>query len=114
VPVAAVLRHAGSALLGVLVALAAVGVHRSLFPLGLLLAVATTWAVPWRQLRSAWPRTAASYCAGWLAMFALVLAGRPEGDYAVAGDLAGYALMATGFLLVVVGIVALAGSSRHG
>ena len=108
----AVLRHAGCLLLGVLVALGAVGVHRSAFPLGVLLAVAATWAVPWWLLRSAWPRTAASYCVGWLAMFALVVAGRPEGDYALAGDLAGYALMAAGFALVVVGIVALAGSSR--
>ena len=106
------LRHAGSLLLGALVALAAVGVHRSLFPLGVLLAVATTWAVPWWQLRSRWPRTAASYCLGWLGMFAVVVAGRPEGDYAVAGDLAGYALMAAGFGLVV-GVVALAGFSRR-
>ena len=108
----ALLRHAGCLLLGGLVALAAVGVHRSMFPLGLLLAVATTWAVPWWQLRSPWPRTAASYCVGWLAMFAVVVVGRPEGDYALAGDLAGYSLMGAGFLLVVIGIVALAGSSR--
>jgi hypothetical protein len=109
----ALLRHACCVMLGVLVALAAVGVHRSLFPLGLLLAVATTWAVPWWQLRSPWPRTAASYCVGWLALFAVVVVGRPEGDYALAGDLPGYALMAAGFALVVVGIVALAGSSRR-
>ncbi len=72
-------------LLGALVALAAVWVHRSLFPLGLVLAVATTWAVPWRLLLSRWPRTAASYVAGWLALFGLVVAGRPECDYALAG-----------------------------
>jgi hypothetical protein len=98
--------------LGVLVALGAVVSHRSLFPLGLVLAVATSWAVPWRLLLSRWPRTAASYVAGWLALFAVVIAGRPEGDYAVAGDVAGYSLMGAGFVLVVVGIVALAGSSR--
>jgi hypothetical protein len=107
------LRHAGCVLLGALVALAAVGVHRSLLPLGLLLALSTTGAVPWWQLRSPWPRTAASYCVGWLGMFAVVVAGRPEGDYALAGDLPGYALMAAGFLLVVVGVVALAGGSRR-
>jgi hypothetical protein len=106
------LRHAGCVLLGVLVALAAVGVHRSLPPLGLLLAVATTWAVPWWLLRSRWRRTAASYCLGWLVMLGVVVAGRPEGDYVLAGDLAGYALMAAGFLVVVVGVVALAGGSR--
>ena len=85
----ALLRHACCVLLGLLVALAAVGVHRSLFPLGLLLAVATTCAVPWWLLRSPWPRTAASYCVGWLALFAVVVVGRPEGDYALAGDLPG-------------------------
>jgi hypothetical protein len=108
----AVLRHAGCLVLGVLVAVAAVGVHRSVPPWGLLLAVATTWAVPWRLLLSRWPSTAASYVVGWLGLFVLVVVGRPEGDYALAGDLAGYALMVAGFVLVVVGIVALAGSSR--
>jgi len=109
----ALLRHAVCVVLGVLVALAAVGVHRSVPPWGLLLAVATTWAVPWRLLLSRWPGTAASYVVGWLGLFALVVVGRPEGDYALAGDLRGYSLMAAGFVLVVVGIVAVAGSSRR-
>lgn len=107
------LRHVACVLLGVLVALAAVGVHRSLFPVGLLLAVAATWAVPWWQRGSSWPRTAASYALGWLGMFAVVVVGRPEGDYVLAGDLAGYSLMAAAFVLLVAGFVALSGSSRR-
>ena len=104
-------RHAGCVLLGLLVALGAVAVHRLFFPWGLLLAVAATWAVPWRLLLSRSPRTAASYVVGWLALFALVVAGRPEGDYVLAGDLPGYTLMAAGFVLIVVGIVSIAGRS---
>jgi hypothetical protein len=41
-----------------------------------------------------------------------VVAGRPEGDYALAGDVEGYTMLGAGFLLVVVGIVSLAGSRR--
>jgi len=105
------LRTVGCLLLGALVALGAVGVHRSLPPWGLLLAVATTLAVPWRLLLSRWPATATAYVVGWAAVFALVVVGRPEGDYALAGDLAGYSLMAAGFVLVIVGVAAVTGSS---
>ena len=107
-----VVRHAGCVLLGMLVALGAVAVHRSSFPSGLLLALATTWAVPWWLRLSRWPATVASYVVGWLALFALVVMGRPEGDYVLAGDLPGYALMAGGFVLIVVGVVSIGGSAR--
>ena len=60
------LRHGAALLLGALVALASVAVHRSAFPFGLLLAVVTTYAVPWWLLRSTRPRTAPSFVAGWL------------------------------------------------
>jgi hypothetical protein len=93
----------------VVVAIAAVAVHRSVFPLGLLLSVVTSYAVPWWLLRGATPRTAASYVLGWLGAFAFVVAGRPEGDFALAQDLRGLSLMAAGVGLVVVGAVGLAG-----
>ena len=99
------LRHVGAFVLGVAVAIAAVVVHRWLFPVGLLLAVVTTYAVPLRLLASRWPRLASSYSLGWLALFALVMAGRPEGDYAIAGDVQGYTVMAAGLGLVLVAIV---------
>ncbi|NUR08737.1 MAG: hypothetical protein HOQ45_17240 [Nocardioidaceae bacterium] len=99
------LRHLGALLAGAAVAFVAVLVHGSAFPVGLLVAVAATYAVPLRLLRSRWPRTASTYALGWLGVFAVVLAGRPEGDYLVAGDLAGYAFMAAGFGLVLVAIL---------
>ncbi len=101
------LRHAAALLLGALVALASVAVHRSAFPLGLLLAVVTTYAVPWWLLRSTRPRTAATYVAGWLVVFGFVVTGRPEGDYAIAQDVKGLTLMLAGLGLVVVGVVSL-------
>ena len=103
------LRHLACLVVGLVVALAAVIVHRSLFPVGLLLGVATSFAVPSWLLRSRRPRTAGSYVVGWLAALVYVLIGRPEGDYVVAGDLRGYLLLATGLALVVVGLVSWAG-----
>ncbi len=98
---------------GALVALAALTVHRGLFPLGLLLAVATTYAVPWWLLRSPHPRTATTYVAGWLAVFAVAVTGRPEGDYVLAQDLRGITLMLAGIGLVVVGVVGLTGRRQR-
>ncbi len=108
------LRHLACFVVGAAVALGAVLVHRSAFPLGLVLSLATTFAVPWWLFGSARPRTAASYVVGWLLVLGLVVAGRPEGDYALESDLDGYAMLGAGFLLVVVGIVAIAGRRRPG
>ena len=74
-------RHVVALLVGAAVALASLAAHRSLFPLGLLVALATTYAVPWWLLRSRHPRTAASYAVGWIAVLAVAVTGRPEGDY---------------------------------
>jgi hypothetical protein len=107
-----VLRHGAALLLGAVVGLAAVVVHRSLVPLGLLLALAATFVTAWWFQRSSRPRTAASYAAGWFAVLLVVLLGRPEGDYAVAADPPGFALLAGGLVLVVVALVALVGGRR--
>ena len=104
-----VLRHVAALLVGALVALAAVAVHRSAFPLGLLLGVVTSYAVAWWLLRSSVPRTASSYALGWLAVFAVVVTGRPEGDFALAQDLRGLSLMVAGFGIVVVAVVGFTG-----
>ena len=104
-----VLSHVAALVVGVLVAVATVAVHRSAFPLGLLLGVVTSYAVPWWLLRGRNPRTASSYALGWLAVFAVVVAGRPEGDFALAQDLRGLLLMAAGVGLVVVAVVGLTG-----
>jgi hypothetical protein len=113
-PGVAVLRHVMALVLGVLVAVASVVVHRTSFPLGLVLALVTTFAVAGWLLRSRHPRTAASYAAGWLATLLLVLLGRPEGDYALVSDLPGYALMLAGLPIFVVGLVGLTGGRRAG
>ena len=108
------LRHAAALLLGLIVSLASVTLHRSAFPLGLVLALATTYALAWWLLRSAHPRTATTYVAGWLAMFAVVLRGRPEGDFALAQDLKGVLLMVAGLGLVAIGAAGLPGRRRSG
>lgn len=103
------LRHALCLVLGAAVALASILAHRTAFPFGLLLALATSFAVPWWLVRSRHPRTATTYAVGWLAVLALGVAGRPEGDFVLAGDVRGYTLMAAGFVMVLVGIVSLTG-----
>jgi hypothetical protein len=106
------LRHVAALLVGGLVAVAAVAVHRSAFPLGLLLSIVTSYAVPWWLLRGRTPRTASAYALGWLAVFAVVVAGRPEGDFALAQDLRGLSLMVASLGLVVVAVVGLTGGRR--
>lgn len=106
----ALLRHAAALVVGVLVGLAAVAVHRDAPPAGMLLAVVTSLALPWRLRVSRFPRTASTYAGGWLALFAVVVLGRPEGDFALASDVRGYGLMTTGMVLVVVGLVGLVGT----
>jgi Family of unknown function (DUF6113) len=107
-----VLRHGAALVLGVVVGLAAVIVHRAAFPLGLLLALVATFATAWWCQRSPRPRTAATFAAGWLAVLLVVLLGRPEGDYAVAADVPGFALLAGGLVLFLVALVVLAGGRR--
>jgi hypothetical protein len=103
-------RHFGALLLGALVALAAVGVHRTVaagLPVGLVLAGGASLYTAWHLRRSAVPRAAASYCLGWVLLLGLVLVGRPEGDFALASDADGYALMGVGLLLAAFGVTAL-------
>ena len=98
--------HASAALVGATVGFASVVVHRTgvlQLPLGLV----TTFAVAWALRISAVRRLATSYAAGWLIVFGYVLAGRPEGDYAVAGDLTGYLLIAAAFGMLVIGVSSL-------
>jgi Family of unknown function (DUF6113) len=104
-----VLRHLLSLLTGAVTGLAAVTVHRELFPAGLVLALAATFAVLWWLRRSPWSHTAASFALGWVVVLGVVLAGRPEGDYLIAADLPGYALLAASLVMVLVGLLAAAG-----
>ncbi len=113
---ATVLRHLGAALLGVVVGLAALAAHRDRLlglPVGLVVALGATFAVAWALRLTAHPRLTASYAAGWLVVFGTAIAGRPEGDYLVAADLAGYGLMAGGLALLVVAAFSLSAPRRR-
>jgi uncharacterized protein DUF6113 len=105
--------HLAGLLLGGVVALAALMVHRSAFPWGLLLALVTSVALPWRLLCSRLPRTGTTYAVGWLVVFGVALLGRPEGDFVLAGDLEGYALIAGSLAVLTLGVAALPGRRRH-
>ncbi|QNN51712.1 DUF6113 family protein [Nocardioides mesophilus] len=102
------MRLLGALVLGAVVSVAALLVHRE-GGLVLLLAVAASLATGLRLRLADHPAPAAAYSLGWLVVLGIALAGRPEGDWAVGSDLAGYALMGTGLVLVVVGISALPG-----
>ncbi|MGZ4470136.1 MAG: DUF6113 family protein [Nocardioidaceae bacterium] len=105
-----VVRHTLALLLGAATGLAAVLVHRMAvqrLPFGLVLAVAATLATAWMLRRSAFPRLAMSYGVGWWLVFGLVLAGRPEGDYAIAADVDGFVLIGTAFAVVFLAVTAL-------
>lgn len=107
-------RHLVCLMLGVVVGLAAVIAHRSAPPWGLLLSAVASLAAAWWLLGSRHPRLAGTYAAGWVALLAYVVAARPEGDFAVAADLEGYALLATGALVLGTGIVGLVGGRLRG
>lgn len=96
--------------LGVVVAVAAVLAHRTAgevagveVPWGVVLAVLGSVAVSLgvgAVTQAAWP--VAGYGIGWCAIVLLLLAGRPEGDYLVAGDGRGWGFLVGGSLSVVV------------
>lgn len=101
--------HVGAGALGVLVALAALAVHRS--GLGwLVLACVTTLAAGWALRGTSRPRRAASYSVGWLVVFGIAVSGRPEGDYVLATDVAGYSLMLVALALVALTVSTLPGT----
>lgn len=105
-----ILFHAAALVVGAAVGIASVTVHRSTvlsLPVGLLLALACTFVTAW-AIREMLPRVAASYSLGWLVAFGTAVFGKPEGDFAIAGDLRGYVLMATALAMVVLGVASLA------
>lgn len=97
--------------LGAAAGVAAVAVHQSL-PLLLLAAAGTLTGI--RALRRWTPRAAVAFTVGWLAPLVASLAGRAEGDYAVAGDPAGLLLIGLGLVVLVTGLASgLAPRPRH-
>ena len=100
--------HVGAALTGALASLAALAVHRS-GPGWFVLAGVVSLGAAWLLRGTAHPRLAASYSLGWLLVFGVAVAGRREGDYVLATDLAGYGLMAVAFALVALAVSVLPG-----
>lgn len=94
---------------GAVVGLAAVAVHAYWW--GLLLAVAAgvagVLALPAGLARVA-------YVVGWLVPVGLAVVPRPEGDYAIAGDLAGYTLLGVCVVLVILALATLPIRQRRG
>lgn len=104
-----VVPHAAAALVGGMVGLAAVAVHRTSvlgLPVGLVLGVLTTFAVAWSlRLVPELRRLPLAFAGGWLVPFLAAVTGRREGDFAVGSDTVGYALVGTAFALVAVAVI---------
>lgn len=93
-----VLLLVGLALLGATAGVAAIAVHRS-WP-GILLAVGTALAILW-ALRLWLAGGGLAFAAGWAVPVLLGVAGRPEGDYVFSSDAYGWALVASGGVVLV-------------
>lgn len=88
---------------GAVTGLAAVALHERWW--GLLLAAAAT-AVTLVALPAGWWSRLA-FALGWTGLAGLVTVPRPEGDYVVSEDAAGYLLLALALLVLLAGIVTL-------
>ena len=102
-------RHLAAGLVGVAAGTAAVLVHRHVLaglPAGLLLALLASFATAFALRVSRAPRLTATFAAGWVVAFGVFIAGRSEGDYAIAADVPGYVLMGGALALVLVGVTA--------
>lgn len=89
-------------LLGLPTGIAAIAVHHS--AVGLVLGVVTTLVVSW-TLHLWLAGTAMAFSAGWLVPLVFAVAGRPEGDVAVASDAYGWSLIVSGFVVLLTGIL---------
>ena len=94
-------------LLGAATALATVAVHGHWW--GLLLGLAAT-AASEVALPAGWTRRVA-WAAGWVAMVGYLAVPRGEGDYVIAGDLAGYAVLITAAAVALSALATLPGRS---
>jgi hypothetical protein len=98
------------ALLGAASGVAAALLHQRWWGLvlGLLAGAAVTVAVP-----AGWSRRV-SWTAGWLVAVGLAATRRPEGDYVVPGNVAGYALLVGSLVLAVVAMVTVPSPRKGG
>ena len=104
----------GAGLLGAVLAVAGAAVHRLVWrpgelavPWGLALALATPVVCGVAVAVLARSRgVPAAFAAGWLVVVFLVLRGRPEGDFAFAGDALGWSFLVLGVLAMGVVLAA--------
>jgi hypothetical protein len=96
------LGYALALVLGLAAGIAAVALHRTV-P-GLVLGVGTALVVM-RTLGMWLPRGSTAFAAGWLAVLVAAVAGRGEGDYVVSSDGHGWLLIASGFVVLVTGLL---------
>jgi hypothetical protein len=97
-------------LCGAVTGLAAVAVHGRPWglALGLAATLATTLALP-----RGWS-TRFAFVVGWAGLVVYAAQTRPEGDYAIAANGAGFTLLVAAFVLVLVGVVTLPQVRRGG
>ena len=93
----------GLLLVGAATAIATVGLHQIWW--GFVLAFAATFATAFALPPGWWGRLA--FVVGWAAMVGWLTIPRDEGDYLVSSDLAGYAMLGLGLLLVMFGVATL-------
>jgi hypothetical protein len=93
----------GLVLAGAGTAVATVGLHQIWW--GFVLAFAATFATAFALPPGWWGRLA--FVVGWAAMVGWLTIPRDEGDYLVSSDLAGYAMLGLGLLLVMFGVATL-------
>lgn len=102
-PVVRVLMALSLLLLGAVVGIATVLVHRMAWglALGLVATALTTYALP-----PGWS-TRLPFVLGWVAMVGWMTVPRPEGDYLVTENWQGYTLLGFGMVLLVTGLATL-------
>lgn len=108
-PARAVATGVGLLVLGAAVGTATVWVHPLVWglPLGVLATVAALFAAPagWRRL---------AYGVGWVASAGWFVLARPEGDFVVSRDPAGYTLLGLGLAVVVLTVATVPVRRRSG
>lgn len=98
-----VLAALGLVLVGAATGIATVALHTISW--GMVLAFAATLVTAYALPPGWWTRLA--FVVGWVGMVGWLAMPRPEGDYLLSSDLAGYAVLGIGLVLLVFGVATL-------
>ncbi|WP_228551546.1 DUF6113 family protein [Mumia zhuanghuii] len=110
------LAYVGGAVLGAVIAVAGLAVHRHVdagLPWGLVLALVTALFATTAAGILAGRVGAVVLAGGYAAVLVLTLSSRAEGDYLVAGDTLGYAFLLGALVALGIGVVATPRGARH-